>query len=573
MKLVAIFQALVVAEFDYIVVGSGPGGGTLATELALKGFKTLLIEAGPDYFRANQSTPAFHAKASEDPASTFGFDVKHYNNGEGYFYPRASVLGGGSVDNAMVTIYPNSRDFALMQRITGDSTWFEENMRRYFKKLEGNQYLNRTNHSSHGFDGWFKTSLAAPPPTTDSILNNYLQAGKVDPGFDINGHTEAGLNTDREANMAVPQAVDKKDFSRVDFPKYIRSVAAKSPLTIWTDTFVTRVLFEGKAAVGVAYTRGRHLYKASLLRRKPKCKARPIKGSVRAKEVILSGGVFNTPQLLMLSGVGDKHHLKKFNIPVVANLPGVGRNMMDRYEVPIVLQYPRMFKLLTRCRFTPTQDDPCYQMYLKNHTGPYVSNGILYGQLRKSHQTLGEPDLFILNGLSNFHGYFRGYSKYFTSHPNTSTRLILKAHTSNTNGRVKLRSANPFDVPDINFHSFSDGNTDLDILVEALVSERKTLKASLHVHHQELYPGTHIRTKSQIRKYIKQVAWGHHACCTAKMGSQSDPNAVVDPHFNVRHVKNLRIVDMSIFPKIPGYFPTVYIHMVAMKAADTITKA
>ncbi|KAJ9048145.1 hypothetical protein DSO57_1037983 [Entomophthora muscae] len=126
MNLLAFAYGLVTAEYDYVVVGSGPGGGTLATELAMKGHKTLLIEAGPDYFKANQSTPAFQAKASEDPFISFDFNVKRHNN-VNHFYPRAGALGGCSVHNAMISVYPNSRDFNLMNTITGDAKWSEIN--------------------------------------------------------------------------------------------------------------------------------------------------------------------------------------------------------------------------------------------------------------------------------------------------------------------------------------------------------------------------------------------------------------------------------------------------------------
>ncbi|KAJ9086720.1 hypothetical protein DSO57_1000978 [Entomophthora muscae] len=101
----------------------------------------------------------------------------------------------------------------------------------------------------------------------------------------------------------------------------------------------------------------------------------------------------------MLSGVGDRNHLAKFNIPLVSHVPGVGRNMMDRYEIPIVLKYTDNFNILKHCKFTPTNDDPCYQEYLKFRTGPYTSNGILGGHLKKSNPNLGEPDLFILSSL------------------------------------------------------------------------------------------------------------------------------------------------------------------------------
>ncbi|KAJ9063010.1 hypothetical protein DSO57_1004640 [Entomophthora muscae] len=573
LSLLLVLAPLAAADFDYVVVGSGPGGGTLATELALKGFKTLLIEAGPEYFQANQSTPVFHSKSAEDPATTFDFDVKHYDNSKTYFYPRAGVLGGCAVHHAMISVYPNSRDFKLMQSITGDDKWSEENMRSYFQKMEGNQYLNKSRNPDHGFDGWLKTSFlnSISRPILDQNLGNYLQAVVGNPRIDLNSRDSDGLMTDREANAFIPLAVDKTTATRVNFPAYIRSVAKNHPLTIWTDTFVTKVLFNGTTAVGVEYKKGTYLYKASPLSTDANRSGATL-GSVMAnKEIIISGGTFNTPQILMLSGIGDREHLEEFNISVVSHVPGVGRNMMDRYEVPMVLQYGQKFKHLTECKFTPTADDPCYHAYLKERKNSYTANGMISGHSRKSNPSLGEPDLFTLSSLTDFHGYFRGYSNLVAEHTDHSTRIILKAHTSNTNGQIKLLSSNPFDVPDIHFHSFSDGDSDLNILVDAVKADREFLKKTILVPHKEVHPGSNVQTDEQIRDYIKETAWGHHACCTAKMGTSDDANAVVDAKFRVRGVKNLRVVDMSIFPKIPGYFPSVYIHMMAMKAADDMT--
>ncbi|KAJ9079670.1 hypothetical protein DSO57_1033056 [Entomophthora muscae] len=567
MKLLTLAVA-VLADYDYIVVGSGPGGGTLATELALKGFKTLLIEAGPRYFQANQSTPAFQARASEDPATTFDFNVKHYDNNARYFYPRAGVLGGCSIHNAMISVYPNARDFKLMQTITGDEAWSEPNMRKYFKRMERNQY---TTSQNHGYGGWLSTSYInfLRQLRLDANLLDFLAAVIGGIFYDLNGKDRNGLNTDKEANVFVPQAVDTARYTRANFQKYMRNVESKTRLDIWTNTFVTKVLFKGKVAVGVEYRKGRYLYKASPLSTDAN-RRRASKGSVMASEVIISAGTFNTPQLLMLSGIGPKEHLESFNIPVVADVAGVGRNMMDRYEIPIVIQYQAKFNLLKACKFTPTEEDPCYREFIQTSTGPYTSNGVVSGKLVKSNKSLREPDLFILNALSDFHGYYRGYSKNLARRLDSSTRLILKAHTSNTNGQVKLQSNDPFDVPDINFHSFSDGDRDLNILVNALKNERNFLKRNILVKYKELHPGPRIKTNQQIRSYIKDTAWGHHACCTAKMGTPDDPDAVVDAKFRVRGIKNLRVVDMSIFPKIPGYFPAVYLHMMAMKAADDI---
>ncbi|KAJ9063012.1 hypothetical protein DSO57_1004642 [Entomophthora muscae] len=556
------------SEFDYIVVGSGPGGGTVATELAIKGFKTLLIEAGSDHWKPNQFTPGLHATAALDPETSFGFDVKHSLNNVSYFYPRAGALGGCIVHNAMLSIYPNTRDFELMHNTTGDEEWLEKNMRNYFKRMEGNQYIENRKDHLHGFDGWFKTSYLVPPEERSFQFTTLVAATIGDPQFDINGKDSIGLNSDKEAKSFIPQAVDKSTFTRTNFPAYMRSVAKTHPLTIWTDTFVTRVLFNATTAVGVEYKKGKYLYKASPLSTNHN---NATLGSVMAnKETIISGGTFNTPQILMLSGIGDKEHLEEFNISVVSHVPGVGRNMMDRYEIPVVLQYPSQFDSIKKCQLKASEDDPCYAEYMEHHTGPYTSNGAISGQLKKSNPKLKEADLFILDSLSDFHGYFRGYNQNLVKRCDSSTRLILKAHTNNTNGHVKLLSSNPFDVPDIHFHYFSDGDSDLDILVESLKAERENL-SKLNITHTELYPGKAIQTDDQLRDYIKETAWGHHACCTAKMGTSHDPDAVVDAKFRVRGVKNLRVVDMSIFPKIPGYFPTLYIHMMAMKAADDIT--
>ncbi|KAJ9058258.1 hypothetical protein DSO57_1014142 [Entomophthora muscae] len=570
---IACFVKLVVGEYDYIVVGGGTGGGTLATELAIKGFKTLLIEAGPDYYKANQSTPAFMGNSAEDEAISFGFEVKHYDNGVNYFYPRAGVLGGCTTHNEMISIYPNTRDFELMQKLTGDGTWAEKNMRQYFRRLEKNQFRIRPKDQDHGFMGWMSNSYIdfLTQLKLDSNLVSFTLAMVGNPFYDVNGRDERGrLNSDREARVFVPQAVDFVSKTRANFPKYIKSIQKKYPLDVWTDTFVTKLVFQGTTAVGVEYKKGRYLYRASPLSSDANRKnASP--GTIRAKkEIILAGGTFNTPQILMLSGIGDKQHLSEFNIPVVADVPGVGRNMMDRYEIPIVNRYNSTFALLKGCQFKSSSKDPCFREFL-NHTGPYTSNGAISGKLQKSNPSLREPDLFILNTLSDFHGYYHGFAKNIQQRTDSSTHLILKARTSNTNGQVKLLSSDPFDVPDINFRFFSDGESDLDILVQALKQERSFIKRNIFVPYEEVFPGNHIQTNKELRKYIKDTSWGHHACCTAKMGTSDDPLAVVDAKFRVREVENLRVVDMSIFPQIPAFFPATYVHMMAMKAADDIT--
>ncbi|KAJ9084462.1 hypothetical protein DSO57_1024143 [Entomophthora muscae] len=592
----------VLGSFDFIVVGSGPGGGSVAVSLAKKGFKTLLMEAGPDAYNTNNSVPVFHAKASEDSGVTFDYSVQHNAGEPGVFYPRVGALGGCSIHNAMLAVYPNSRDFETMKRITGSNSWDERNMRRYFKALEKQMYrhnllpdeLQRNttqeisqmlgipmetlmalmpltpNPNDHGSDGWLTTSPInlLRQLALDPALAELLPTVLGDPAIDMNGYTPQGkLWSDQEGRMFIPQSVDPTSFTRANFPAHLKETATKYPLTIWTDTFVTKVLFKNTTAVGVEYVQGKHLYRASPLASNEPNNL-PRKTIAASMEIILSAGAFNTPQLLMLSGIGDKSHLASFNIPLVSDVWGVGRNLMDRYEIPIVLKYPQPFSAIENCTFSPTLSDPCYRAYL-NRKGPYISNGIFSGQLKKSSQHLTEPDLFIGSVLSDFHGYFRGYAQHFASHPEAFTKLLLKARTQNSFGEIHLLSPDPFDTPSINFHSFEEGDADLEILTKALQHERKLLQ-SLASPHTELYPGPQVQTDDEVREYIRTNAWGHHACCTARIGPDSDMKAVLDPQFRVRGVQRLRVIDASAFPEIPGLFPVLYLHMFAMKAADTV---
>ena len=168
------------SEFDYVVVGSGAGGGPLAVNLAKAGYKVLLLEAGSDAENYHYSVPAFHGLASEDPAFSWNFFVRHYEDEErqardskyrperkGVLYPRAGTLGGCTAHNAMITVYPHNSDWDRIAQLVGDSSWHSENMRKYFERLERCQYVKRPldlkdNPSRHGFDGWLTTNTADP---------------------------------------------------------------------------------------------------------------------------------------------------------------------------------------------------------------------------------------------------------------------------------------------------------------------------------------------------------------------------------------------------------------------------
>ena len=395
-------------------------------------------------------------------------------------------------------------------------------------------------------------------------------------------------------------------------------------LVIVTGVHVTRVLFEKPAgggpprAVGVEGVRGEHLYEAS-----PVQKPAPANAEVRyftRGEVVLSGGSFNTPQLLMLSGIGEREHLARHGIeylsgadgkpldggrgngnasaaaPVV-NLPGVGRNMQDRYEVTVISELNRELASLNGVTFQPGDaKDPARTAWLGGKKGLYATNGGTLAIIRRSaalYDDEREPDLFTFGASAAFRGYYWNWSRELfkstlggsDSGRNLWSWVILKAYTRNNGGTVRLRSAGPFDMPEICFHSFDetpgDGwKKDLAALVDAVRFVRRVNERNPEQFVYEIQPGSHIPDGSaEMEHWIKTQAWGHHACGTCRIGADSwradteelyDRHAVLDSHFRVHGVKGLRVVDASVFPKIPGYFILAPIFMVSEKAADTL---
>ena len=184
-----------------------------------------------------------------------------------------------------------------------------------------------------------------------------------------------------------------------------------------------------------------------------------------------------------------------------------------------------------------------------------------------------EPDLFVFGLPANFQGYYVNYSKELERHRNTFTWAILKAHTRNRAGTVRLRSADPRDVPEINFRYFDEGSDTERADLEAMVSGVRLVRSLLgnvRLKEAELVPGPEVRTDDEIRSFVRDNAWGHHASCSCKLGRPDDPTAVLDSSFRVLGTKNLRVVDASVFPRIPGFFVVTPVFMISEKASDVI---
>jgi choline dehydrogenase len=603
------------AEYEYIIVGSGAGGGPLACNLAKAGHKVLLLEAGGEANPYNCQVPVFHALASEDDSLKWDFYVRHYADDKlqrrdskfvekenGILYPRSGTLGGCTAHNAMITVYPHNADWNHIADITGDRSWRADNMRKYFQRLEDCNYrpvrrffakLFRWNPRRHGFGGWLTTNIANPTLVVKDMdivvlllksalaaitkLGKPLERIKASLDSLLDPNDWALVKKNAEGIRFAPLAT--KNGCRTGTRNYIQAVQKSHPqnLTVKTNALVTRVLLDSSnTATGVEYREGANIYAAHI--NPQPSKAGPAQQVHAAREVILSGGAFNTPQLLKLSGIGPKAELKKHGIPVKVDLPGVGENLQDRYEVGVVARMKRDFALLEGATFKGPapgqQPDPMFKEWQEQGKGVYTTNGAVLSVITKSAPERPLPDLFIFGLAGLFKGYYPKYSDAFIKHKNYFTWAILKAHTNNCAGTVKLRSTDPLDTPDINFRYFSEGNDakgeDLESVVEGVQFVRNMMEGYKDLVAEEEVPGSKVQTREQLREFIKNEAWGHHASCTCKIGADNDPMAVLDGNFRVRGVKNLRVVDASAFPKIPGFFIVTPVYMISEKASDVI---
>jgi choline dehydrogenase len=602
-------------DCDFLVVGSGAGGGPLAANLAKAGFKVLLLEAGEDAKPDNYNcqVPCFHALASEDESLKWDFFVRHYADDarqrqdpkftaeeDGVLYPRAGTLGGCTVHNAMITVYPHNSDWDHIAELTGDDSWRSDKMRDYFVRLEKCEYQPleklgdriHVNPARHGFDGWLTTNVADPRIVfPDKELKNLVwesvEAAIKELELPIEDKIEDALSVldpnDWHVVKRSGEGIRQTPLAthggrRIGPREYLKQVQKDHPdkLIIQTGALATRVLFgEGNRAIGVEYRAGHNLYRAGC--GSEKSAAGETRQAFAAREVILAGGAFNSPQLLMLSGIGPRDELEKFGIPVRVDLPGVGQNLQDRYEVGVVNRVKEQFALLKDATFAApaagAQPDPVFAQWLQGK-GVYTTNGAVISVITRSAKERPEPDLFIFGLAGLFRGYFPGYSKLFREHKNYFTWAILKAHTNNTAGTVTLRSNDPLDVPRIDFHYFDEGNDaageDLESVVNGIQFARLMTREARSLIEEEELPGAGLQTRDQLRQFVKDNAWGHHASCTNKMGPQGDRTAVVDSAFRVYGTTGLRVVDASVFPRIPGFFIVTSVYMISEKASDVI---
>ncbi|KAL6821371.1 GMC oxidoreductase [Trichoderma camerunense] len=531
-KLLLFFNSLVAAapasfaadhpgktnEYDYIAIGSGPGGGpgggTMASNLALGGHSVLLLEAGDDSTYQGADVPIV---GSGYPLGlTWDFFCKHYPEGDsrnlefnhltwmtpegrywvgktdppegsellGIYYARGATLGGPSMINGL--------------NLLGDDSWSSKNFRSIFEKIEHNNYLSPKT-PGHGFKGYFQTFMPNRVGKPQPVTNPYMKALAED-------------------------------------------IGEKQPLT----DLVRR-------DPNVLDPVGKALYRGDI--RHNDNDSGVLRNATARREVIVSGGAFNSPQILMLSGVGPKDHLESLGIDVVVDSPGVGQNLMDNEELPIVAQ-----------------------------GAAYINASLVLGYpLLKTNASLdGDNDIWLLQAGVPFRGFWpssQTNENLPKDPPGTWGVGLVKGNPQNTAGYVRLRTKDPRDRPEINFNLFaSDGDkVDQSAMRETMNRIRRNfVRSGAEVVEPACPSGLNADGSCSDpdvdATWLEGQTFGHHPTCTCRMGPDGDANAVLDNKLRVRGVDGLRVADASSFPKVPGWFPALPTFMIAQKVSEEMVK-
>jgi choline dehydrogenase len=525
-------------SFDYIIVGAGSAGCVLADRLSEDARASVLVL---EFGGSDRSVFIQMPAALSIPMNTRKYNWRYESEPEPHLdnrrfhTPRGKVLGGSSSINGLVYVRGNPLDFDRWEE-EGAKGWAYRNVLPYFRRAEG----RRDGADAYrGGEGPLATRYG---PTTNPLYDVFVEAGRQ-AGYaltdDINGERQEGFG---RFDMTVKDGVRWSAANA-----YLRPAMKRPNLKVVTHALATGIVFEGRRAVGIRYEKGGRQFIARARR-----------------EVILSGGPINSPQLLKLSGVGPARELQALNIPVVHNLPGVGENLQDHLEF--------YFQVASKQPITLYGQTGLFSRGLiglhwllrgrghgaTNHfeTGGFIRSraGVRYADIQYHFLPLAVT--YDGRGLASEHGF--------------------QAHVgplrSKSRGWVRLKSADPKDYPRIQFNYMSHEDDWIEMRAcVRLTREIFAQKAFEPYRGREIRPGAEIVSDEAIDAFVRQhVESAYHPSCTCKMGAKDDPMAVVDAQTRVFGLEALRVVDSSIMPSVTSgnlNAPTI---MIGEKAADFI---
>ena len=522
---------------DYIVVGAGSAGCVVANRLSAKGAKVLLLEAGGRDDWLNIRTPALVETLMDSPVDWAYRTVPQSELlGRRIFLSRGKCLGGSSSINYMVYMRGNRGDYDHWRQL-GNNGWGYDEVLPSFVRSESNE---RYRDEYHGTSG----PLAVSDHKNRSRLTELFMAASQEVGLrftdDVNGARQEGYG-----NFQATIGSKGRCSSAVAF---LHPATARKNLAVITNALTTRVLIEKGRAIGVEYVHeGRDETEHA------------------ANEVVLCGGAINSPQLLLLSGIGPAEELRAGGVPVVHDLPGVGKNLHDHLYVYIRCE---VREKLTLIGMSDAEAEAAQRQCLADGTGPFATNYIEAGAFLRCDSASEYPDTQIHFELSFGVSYFEGAAPDrhgFSLTPNVCRPL--------SRGELRLNSADPLDRPLIDPRYLSDP-ADLDLTLKGL---RKSIeicnaRAFESVGARQIYPDPEERSDEALTQYIRRTAntvW--HPVGTCKMGN--DPMAVVDDKLRVRGLAGLRVADASIMPAIVSGNTNAPCIMIGEKASDLVLAA